>query len=101
MHVSELPDPGRYLDGGELLLTTGIALTGRRRDADYVGRLAAQGVGGRLGLGLGEGWDGPPPGFVHACATNGVPLFLVPMAYRSSACRGRTGRSPGAISATR
>ncbi|MGO1797769.1 MAG: PucR family transcriptional regulator ligand-binding domain-containing protein [Microbacterium sp.] len=77
VHVSELPDPGRYLDGGELLLTTGIPLTGRRRDADYVGRLAAQGVGA-LGLGLGEGWDGPPPGFVHACATNGVPLFLVP-----------------------
>ncbi|MGO1920060.1 MAG: PucR family transcriptional regulator, partial [Microbacterium sp.] len=33
VHVSELPDPGRYLDGGELLLTTGIPLTGRRRDA--------------------------------------------------------------------
>lgn len=77
VHVSELADPGRYLDGGELLLTTGIPLTGRASDVDYVDRLASQGVGA-LGLGLGEGWDAPPPGFSDLCAQSGVPLFVVP-----------------------
>ncbi|WP_194409299.1 PucR family transcriptional regulator [Microbacterium cremeum] len=77
VHVSELADPGRYLDGGELLLTTGIRLTGRDDDDAYVARLAEQRVGA-LGLGLGEGWDAVPPGFVDRCANAGVPLFVVP-----------------------
>ncbi|KTS66838.1 hypothetical protein NS206_02505 [Microbacterium testaceum] len=77
VHVSELAAPGRYLAGGELLLTTGIPLTGRDSDDDYVASLAAHDVGA-LGLGLGEGWDAPPPGFADRCARAGVPLFVVP-----------------------
>lgn len=77
VHVSELGDPGRYLDGGELLLTTGIPLTGRAEDADYVARLASHGVAA-IGLGLGEGWDEPPPGLVERCSAAGVALFVVP-----------------------
>jgi len=77
VHVSELAAPGRYLAGGELLLTTGIPLTGRDSDDDYVSSLAAHDVGA-LGLGLGEGWDAPPPGFADRCARAGVPLFVVP-----------------------
>lgn len=77
VHVSELADPVRYLDGGELLLTTGIRLTGREEDDAYVSRLAEQQVGA-LGLGLGEGWDAVPPGFAERCANAGVPLFVVP-----------------------
>ncbi|MGK3954336.1 PucR family transcriptional regulator ligand-binding domain-containing protein [Microbacterium sp. I2] len=77
VHVSELADPGRYLDGGELLLTTGIRLTGREDDDAYVARLAEQRVGA-LGLGLGEGWDAVPPGFAERCANAGVPFFVVP-----------------------
>ncbi|MCP2635180.1 PucR family transcriptional regulator [Microbacterium sp. HD4P20] len=77
VHVSELADPGRYLDGGELLLTTGIRLTGRDDDDAYVARLAEQRLGA-LGLGLGEGWDAVPPGFAERCTNAGVPLFVVP-----------------------
>ncbi|MDQ0644705.1 PucR family transcriptional regulator [Microbacterium murale] len=77
VHVSELGDPGRYLDGGELLLTTGIPLTGRAEDADYVARIADQGVGA-LGVGLGEGWDAAPPGLLEHCRNAAVPLFIVP-----------------------
>jgi purine catabolism regulator len=77
VHVSELAAPGRYLAGGELLLTTGIPLTGRESDEEYVASLAAHDVGA-LGLGLGEGWDAPPPGFADRCARAGVPLFVVP-----------------------
>ena len=53
VHVSELEDPRAYLEGGELLLTTGIPLGGTA-DAvdDYVRRLAAKGV---AALGLGSG----------------------------------------------
>lgn len=77
VHVSELAEPARYLDGGELLLTTGIPLTGGASDADYVERLAEGGVGA-LGLGLGEGWDAPPSGFVETCLAHDLPLLLVP-----------------------
>lgn len=77
VHVSELAAPGRYLAGGELLLTTGIPLTGGAGDDAYVTALAEQGVGA-LGLGLGEGWDGPPDGFAARCREAGIPLFVVP-----------------------
>lgn len=76
VHVSELEDPGRYLEGGELLLTTGIPLHGHSA-VDYVHRLAARDVGG-IGIGLGEGWDSPPADLVTACRDVGVPLFAVP-----------------------
>ena len=78
VHVSELADPGAYLEGGELLLTTGIPLGGTA-DAvdDYVRRLAAKGVAA-LGLGLGEGLDTVPPELVRACSAEGVELLVVP-----------------------
>lgn len=76
VHVSELDDPGRYLEGGELLLTTGIPLHGRPVDM-YVDRLEAQGIGA-IGIGLGEGWDDAPAALVERCRTVGVPVFAVP-----------------------
>lgn len=76
VHVSELDDPGRYLEGGELLLTTGIPLHGRSA-ATYVDRLAAHGVGA-IGIGLGEGWDDAPSDLVDCCGRAGIPLFAVP-----------------------
>ncbi|GAT72303.1 regulatory protein [Microbacterium sp. HM58-2] len=77
VHVSELADPGRYLDGGELLLSTGLPLTGSEADTAYVSRLAAQGAGA-LGIGLGEGWTDVPPGLADRCEAAGLPLFSVP-----------------------
>lgn len=76
VHVSELEDPGRYLDGGELLLTTGIPLRAATADA-YVDRLAAQGIGA-IGIGLGEGWEHAPPALVERCRSAGIPVFEVP-----------------------
>ncbi|TJY72567.1 PucR family transcriptional regulator [Arthrobacter sp. CAU 1506] len=78
VHVSELADPGAYLEGGELLLTTGIPLGGTADAVDeYVQRLAAKGVAA-LGLGLGEGLDSVPPELVRACSAAGVELLVVP-----------------------
>ncbi len=78
VHVSELADPTPYLDGGELVLTTGVpfAVRGAHPDA-YAARLAARGIGG-LALGLGEGFDAVPAGLAEACRTHDVPLLVVP-----------------------
>lgn len=80
VHVSELDDPTPYLEGGELLLTTGIPLTGSiERVQRYADRLARRGIVA-LGLGLGAGTDVVPPGLAEACSTAGVHLLLVPKA---------------------
>ena len=78
VHVSELADPTAYLDGGELLLTTGL---GFRRAAvwysAYVERLARTGVAG-LALGLGPVHASVPAELVSACERAGLPLLVVP-----------------------
>jgi purine catabolism regulator len=80
VHISELEDPTPYLEGGELLLTTGIPLAGGPLAIrDYVGRLAAKGIAA-LGLGLGAGTDRVDPELVAACADAGLDLLLVPEA---------------------
>src|SRR4051812_50145702 len=53
VHISELEDPTPWLSGGELLLTTGMALEDPERQRAYVRRLAGHGlagVGGRAGV---------------------------------------------------
>lgn len=81
VHTSELDDPGPYLEGGELLLTTGLKLDIGNPDAlaAYVGRLAAAKVVG-LGFGVGVGHDEVPPALVTAAAEAGLPLLEVPRA---------------------
>jgi PucR family transcriptional regulator, purine catabolism regulatory protein len=54
VHISELEDPTPWLSGGELLLTTGIALTTPARQRRFVSLLSERGV---AGLGLGVGFD--------------------------------------------
>jgi len=44
VHMSELPDPTPYLDGGELLLTTGMPFTTATASDAYFARLAVHGV---------------------------------------------------------
>lgn len=78
VHISELVDPNAYLSGGELLLTTGLALPknkiGCRR---YVSRLMEAGVSA-LALGLGPVHDSPPLPLVDACQSAGLTLLTVP-----------------------
>lgn len=79
VHISELDDPTPYLEGGELLLTTGIPLVGDRESVrDYVSRLASRGVVA-LGLGLGAGTDDVPADLEAACANAGLALLVVPV----------------------
>ncbi|MEZ2371811.1 PucR family transcriptional regulator [Arthrobacter sp. RCC_34] len=78
VHISELDDPTPYLEGGELLLTTGIPFRGpAHRTAEYVARLGGHGVSA-LGLGLGAGLNEVPGALVEACRERGVELLIVP-----------------------
>ena len=80
VHISELADPTPYLEGGELLLTTGIPLVGGPAVIrDYVGRLAHKRIAA-LALGLGAGTDRVDPELVSACADTALDLLLVPAA---------------------
>jgi PucR family transcriptional regulator, purine catabolism regulatory protein len=78
VHISELIDPTPYLEGGELLLTIGMALTGHTAQAHaYTARLARFGVAG-LGFGLGPVYDAVPDSLVRACEAAGLALLVVP-----------------------
>ncbi|GAA4199085.1 PucR family transcriptional regulator [Streptosporangium oxazolinicum] len=74
--VSELEDPTPFLEGGELVLTTGMRLDARNA-GPYVGRLVARGVAG-LGFGVGLGHETIPEALVEAATRAGLPLVEVP-----------------------
>ncbi|WP_328865242.1 PucR family transcriptional regulator [Streptomyces sp. NBC_00304] len=78
-HASELADPVRYMEGGELLLVTATNLDaaspeGMRR---YVRRLAGSGVVG-VGFAVGVNYDEVPGALVEAAEEAGLPLLEVP-----------------------
>ncbi|MDJ0357089.1 PucR family transcriptional regulator [Paenarthrobacter sp. PH39-S1] len=78
VHISELEDPTPYLEGGELLLTTGIPVSGSAENVlRYVRRLVERNIAA-LGLGLGAGIDVVPGALTAACETEGMPLLVVP-----------------------
>ncbi|WP_394617669.1 PucR family transcriptional regulator [Lentzea sp. JNUCC 0626] len=73
VHGTELADPTPFLEGGELLLTTGLnALT-----PGYVERLVRAGVVG-LGFGTGLGHDVVPAELVRQAGESGLGLVEVP-----------------------
>lgn len=81
VHISELPDPTPYLEGGEMLLTTGMPLSGSRDSTrDYITRLAKGGVRA-LVLGLGPIHNAAPDALTTACAEVAFPLLLVPVQH--------------------
>lgn len=76
--TSELVDPTPFLEGGEVLLTTGLETKRWRSEwRGYVDRLAAAGVAA-LGLGIGLTHDRPPASLARACRDAGLNLFEVP-----------------------
>ena len=77
VHISELADPTPWLSGGELLLTTGMALDTRAGQRDFVARLADHGVAG-LGLGTGFTHAKVPRPMIDAAAARGLPLIEIP-----------------------
>ncbi|MEX5299052.1 PucR family transcriptional regulator [Kocuria sp. CPCC 205292] len=78
--TSELADPTPYLEGGEVLLLTGIHTSARAHSwTEYVRRLTDRGVVA-LGLGVGERLSYPdvPDALAAACRDAGLTLFRVP-----------------------
>ncbi|HVH24484.1 MAG TPA: PucR family transcriptional regulator ligand-binding domain-containing protein [Pseudonocardia sp.] len=78
--VSELTDPGPWLQGGELLLTIGLLLPATPDGCrSYLTRLDAAGVRA-VGLGLGADLphQGAPAQLVAAADEVGMPLLTVP-----------------------
>lgn len=75
--TSELDDPTSYLQGGELLLTTGLRMPrGKAGVSAYVGRLLEAGVVG-LGYGIGVVTDSVPATLVRVARERGLPLIEV------------------------
>ncbi len=78
VHVSELSDPTPWLEGGELLITTGLGVgQGAASQRSYVSRLAEHGLAG-LAFGLGFGWPGVPEALVQEADRLGFPVLSVP-----------------------
>ncbi|SEB32633.1 purine catabolism regulatory protein [Amycolatopsis tolypomycina] len=76
VHPTELTDPQAFLEGGELLLTTGLALDEETAPA-YVRRLVAARVAG-LGFGVGLSHAEVPRALVATAAEVGLPVLEVP-----------------------
>jgi purine catabolism regulator len=75
VHTSELADPTAFLEGGELLLTTGLWV--RSGAAAYIGRLHEAGVAG-LGFGTGLTHAAVPSAVIKAADAVGLPVIEVP-----------------------
>ncbi|TQM84599.1 DNA-binding PucR family transcriptional regulator [Saccharothrix saharensis] len=78
LYGTELPDPARYLSGGELVLT---GLLWHRTAADcekFVASLAAAGVAA-LAASSPDAAGALPGALVEACERHGVPLLEVPV----------------------
>ncbi|OLL70974.1 regulatory protein [Pseudonocardia sp. Ae168_Ps1] len=78
--VSELVEPGVWLEGGELLLTVGFLLPTSADDlTTYARHLRAHGVVAlAVGLGTGLPHRRTPPALVTAARRTGLPLLSVP-----------------------
>ncbi len=77
VHSTELPDPTPWLKGGELLLSTGIQLTGPKSQRELIDRLADHKIAG-LGFGTGFAHKRMPAALVAQARKRGFPLFEVP-----------------------
>lgn len=77
VHAIELADAARMLRGGELVLTTGIALPGEEAPlGTYVAELAGVGISA-LAVELGRRYTaGLPPAFIQAAQSHGLPLIV-------------------------
>jgi len=78
VHITEVPDPTRWLKGGELLLTTGYGFVGdEEQQVAQIKRLIDHNISG-LGFGTGFSFDKVPAALVKVAEEYGFPLFEVP-----------------------
>ncbi|TCK25643.1 PucR family transcriptional regulator [Pseudonocardia endophytica] len=76
--ISELPDPRPYLDGGEIVLTTGSRISGATTSwKQYVGRLVDSGAAA-LGFGVSSYYPEVPEPLAGAAREADMALMAVP-----------------------
>jgi hypothetical protein len=76
VYSTDLPDPGRYLSGGELVVS-GLVWRGTTQDTERF--VAACAGAGAVALAAGEAmFHGVPPDVVEACRRHDLPLLSVP-----------------------
>lgn len=77
-HISEIPDPTPWLEGGEILLTTGLGV----KDSEDLQRRLVEGLShtgcAAIGFGLDVFLGAVPPAMLAAADDCGLPLFTVP-----------------------
>jgi purine catabolism regulator len=80
VHASEIPDPTPWLEGGEILLTTGMGVA----DSPELQRKLIAGLDGRgcagVGFGVGICLDDVPDAMREEAEARELPLFTVPYA---------------------
>ncbi|WP_406131286.1 PucR family transcriptional regulator [Streptomyces sp. NBC_00989] len=82
VHVTELLDPASFLEGGELVLTTGMPHPSDPTQLrGYVDQLADVGVAG-LVVELGRRYQQAPPDLVTACSERELPLIVLARGVR-------------------
>lgn len=85
VHATELPDIAPLLRGGDLVLTTGIALPEAEAGlAAFASSLAEVGAAGLM-VELGRRWSVVPPALVAACEAAGLPLVCLRRVTRFAA----------------
>src|SRR5437764_13138165 len=77
VHTTELADPSRYLQGDEVILTTGVWIEAGTRPADFVRPLQRSGIAA-LGYGVPAPDAEVPPELVAACRRRALTLFRGP-----------------------
>lgn len=75
--VTELEDPQRFLNGGELVLTTGLRLRSAPEQRRFVRQVQRAGAVG-IGFGTGLTHDDVPPAMIAEANRWGLPVVRVP-----------------------
>ena len=89
VYTTDLPDPGRYLTQGDLVLT-GMIWCREPGDADRFVRALAR--AGASVLGAGEALGSVPPEVIEACGRHGVALLAVPVETSFASVTDEVGR---------
>ena len=78
VHIIEVADPGRFLRGGEVVLTAGVWRSSGLTAEQYVARVAAAGAAA-LGYGLVSADESWPDDVVAAARAQGLTCFVAPV----------------------
>ena len=78
VHSSEMPQPGRYLMGSEVVLSAGVWFLAGTDPESWVASLV-EARAAAVGFGVTPLLPAVPPGLVEACRAKGLTLFRVPL----------------------